>query len=717
MRLEFVDRHDPIWEVAPLRWDQGLMLGNGDIGAVIWGDGNPLKITLDKQDIWEHRHRDPFSDPRFNYRTLRELIGRERYEEAYEVFEGQFRDGGPYPTRLPLGRVEVEFGGRTVGFTARLSLRDALALGTLRLEDGRKVGFRAFVHSGRNLLVLELRGTEDFRFSARPPELGEREREVLRRWGYPEPEVGRDGEIGWWAQGMPEGGRYLVGWLVDGGAVYLTVVSHRQGDDPLRSAREVLEEARKLGVDFLFGEHVGWWHGFWEKSFISIPDGRLEDLWYIELYKLASCSRPGKLPVTLQGVWTVDGGLPPWSGDYHADMNVEESYWGIYPSNHLELGYPLYEMYWRTLPRWRKMCRKFFGVEGAHVWCAHADDGSPVPGWYTVNLWPGNGAWIARLFWLHWLYSRDVEFLRKRAFPFMREFLNLYLGILEKDDDGGYHIPLSTSPEWLDNRGEAWGKDTTCDLGLCRFLLKACIEAAQVLGEGDGEVQRWKEVLENLASYPQGPEGLYIMEGRPLTESHRHFSHLMPIHPLGLLTVEGDEEERELISRSISTLRRRGFGEWTGWSFPWASLIASRCGMGNMAHMMLKLYMDAFITENTFHINGDPKDTGISAFTYRTMTLEAGFCSIASVCEMLLQSWGGVIRVFPAIPDYWYDAYFADLRAEGAFLVSARLKGGKVTFVDVKSEAGGVGCATPSAGRRSLGCWRAANDGSWREIF
>ena len=208
-------------------------------------------------------------------------------------------------------------------------------------------------------------------------------------------------------------------------------------------------------------------------------------------------------------------------------------------------------------------------------------------------------------------------------------------------------------------------------------------------GIEDPDVSRWREILEKLADYPQDESGLQIYRDQPLTHSHRHYSHLMAIYPLGILNIEGSEEERQLIHRSIRTWILKGTGEWVGWSFPSTSLIASRIGLRNMAWHMLQMYL-YFIKPNTFHMNGDYRLFGVTSRVGEVMTLEGGFCAAAAILEMLLQSWGGCIRVFPAIPEFWSDAYFHRLRAEGAFLVTSKLRNGKVEFILVESDKGGT---------------------------
>ncbi len=699
---DYLKQHDLIYEKAPVEWSCGIPLANGEIGALIWGDGNPLKITLDKYDNWELRTAKP-TDPRYNYSGLRKLLSEKKFEEARRVFMDLTRFSGrieePYPTRIPLPRVELNFTDHVEEFTARLHIYDAVATGSMTSKNGM-VQWRCFVHSNRNLIVVELKYLDKTRLKSVKVglnHLDERVKKALKNWGYPVPVYGSENGYNWLIQKFPAenaaGGGYVVAWkLVEKSlteeTLYISVLSFNDSTTPLESALKMISEATNMNFEALLESHQEFWRSFWSKSFIAIPDSRLENLFYVELYKLACCSM-GKYPCPLQGLWPQDGVLPPWSGDYHLDMNVEETYWPVYASNHLDLGKPLYEQSWKNLPKFKQMCREFFGFDGAWSRCEMALDGTPIYGYWTTNFWPGNGAWLSHMYWLHWLYSQDKDFLKERAYPMMREFMKTYLNLLELWSDGRYHIPLSNSPEWEENRPEAWGSDTTCDLAFIRWLATSLLETVKILNIEDPDEPRWRDILEKLTDYPKDENGLQIFKGQPLTHSHRHPSHLIPIHPLGILNIEGSEEDRRIIYRSIETLLLRGTGEWAGWSFPWMSIIASRVKMPNMAWHMLQMYF-YFIKPNTFHMNGDYRRFGACAYAYQAMTLEAGFCAVAAIMEMLLQSWGGRVRVFPAIPEFWKDAYFHKLRAEGAFLVTSKLKDRRVEYVIIESEAGNV---------------------------
>jgi alpha-L-fucosidase 2 len=196
-----------------------------------------------------------------------------------------------------------------------------------------------------------------------------------------------------------------------------------------------------------------------------------------------------------------------------------------------------------------------------------------------------------------------------------------------------------------------------------------------------------------LAEMPElaldpGDQRLLVAPGAPLQESHRHFSHLMAIHPLGLIRWEDGRRSQATIEAALDELERLGTSYWTGYSFAWQASVAARARNGALAEQALEIFSTAFCLRSSFHCNGDQSGKGYSSMTYRPFTLEGNFAAAAGLQEMLLQSYSGTLRVFPAVPDTWKDASFETLRAEGAFLVSAERKDGLVQRVEIVSEKG-----------------------------
>jgi len=698
---EFMKQHDLLYERAPRRWLDGLPLGNGQLGAVVWGDGGPLRFSLGKTDTWERRTPDP-THPQYNYASLRELYEQGEWDTLREVFQDRLSgEGEVSPTRLPMPRLELHFGRPAERYTARVQLHEAVARGTMRWGDGQ-VRWQACVLATRNVLLVRLRSEGDVPRPAvhvRTDHFDDDTQATLKRWGYPPPETDEKDGREWLVQRYPDGGCYVVMWeraakrSGKSERLLLTITTSAESDDPLRAAGKNLDRAGKTRVRELRAEHDGWWGDYWSRSFVSIPEAKMEGLYYVELYKLGCNARKEGEPVTLQGVWGADGKMPPWHGDYHMDVNVQQTYWPIYATNRLELGKPLYNRFGKNLERFKRMGEAFFGREGAWSRCEMGLGGEPIYGFWSTNFWPGNGAWLAHHFWLHYRYTMSRKFLRKRAYPFMRAFMQTYLHLLEVGEDGCLHLPVSHSPEWEGNRTGSLGPDTTCDLELVRWLAGALLETVTVLEIDDPDAPRWREVLRTLAPRPADETGLWVHREQPYDMSHRHHSHLMGIHPLETLIANEQPEAVELVRRTFARFgawRVHGMGGWSGWSYPWAAQIVARVGQGRLAREFLRQYFRT-IGPNSFHLNGEPDVVDANQWSNSDempMTLEAGFGFAAAVAEMLLQSWGGKIRVFTGVPETWGEVYFERLRAEGAFLVSARRARGRTQWVHVASLAG-----------------------------
>jgi alpha-L-fucosidase 2 len=315
-------------------------------------------------------------------------------------------------------------------------------------------------------------------------------------------------------------------------------------------------------------------------------------------------------------------------------------------------------------------------------------DGTAMGAWFQYTLSPTMGAWVAQAFYWHWRYEMDRAFLAERAYPYCAAIGGGLAGLLQPDPrTKRLKLPLSSSPEVHNNGQRAWLKpNSNFDLALLMWIFGANAEMAEALGLKT-ESARWlalKSQLDPLAV--EGERGtLLAAPGEPLAESHRHHSHLMAIHPLGLVHVENGERDRRIIEASLKEIDRLGTSQWTGFSFSWMAAMQARAGRGGEALRFLRDFVESFIVRNGFHVNGEQTRKGLSDYRSRPFTLEGNFAAAQAVHEMLLQSWGGRIRVFPAMPAAWRESSFENLRAEGGFAVSADLRDGRTARVTVRA--------------------------------
>ena len=679
-------------------WDEAIPLGNGAMGVLLWGEGDTLRLSLDRGDLWDERPSRRFTEvrSRFNWRTMQELVAADRMGEFDAVFDSNYDYEGP-PTKLPAGRLELELAGgaRVESFELKL----ATAEGVARLAGGGAL--RAFVSAAdlrEPVAVVRLDGAALEGVRLRTPE-------AVAKLGYPKAATGEANGLRWFEQEAAEGLSYVVcaGWKRTGGSTLLavTVALGRAGERPREAARQRVEAALEAGYARLLEAHTRWWAAFWERSQVELPEPRLQQHYSLVRYFLGAASRRGAPPMPLQGVWTADAGsLPPWKGDYHNDLNTQMTYLAYRASGDFDEGASFLDLLWNLRPAFRTFAREFYSAPGAAVPGVMSLAGQPLGGWGQYSLSPTNGAWVAHLFYLHWRHTADEAFLRERGYPFSREIGECLRALLVPDAGGVLKLPLSSSPEVFDNTRRAFLEpNSNYDLACLRMLFLALAEMADALGEGK-EAAEWLEVDRRLGPFHLRDDGALLLDARtPLPGSHRHLSNLMALHPFNLLTREGGERDRRTIATSLADWDAKGTRGWCGYSFSWMAALRARVGDAEAAYRHLDVYARAFTLRNGFHANGDQTKSGFSDMTYRPFTLEGNFLAMEAVHEMLLQSWSprpgpgsgfGPIRVFPATPWRWHEASFADLRAEGGHRVSARRERNATTWLKVVAGTEGV---------------------------
>jgi hypothetical protein len=458
-------------------------------------------------------------------------------------------------------------------------------------------------------------------------------------------------------------------------------------------AMYIVKKALKRSFADAFESSKAWWTRYWAASSIRVPEPLVERQYYLDMYKFGCVARAKAPMISLQAIWTADNGrLPPWKGDLHHDLNTQLSYWPAYTANHLDEAMGYLNHLESNDAAHRKFTRQYFGTPGLNVPGVETLLGEPMGGWIQYSCSPTTACWLAQHFYLQWRYSKDRTFLKEHAFPFLNDVATHLEAVSVVGKNGARVLPLSSSPEINDNSVQAWFTNnwTNYDLALARFTFAKTAELAEEMGKTEAAAH-WRTVLGQLPGYATNNKGaLKFAPTLAYQTSHRHFSHLMAIHPLGLIDWHGSPAERSIIRASLSQLDSMGTAAWTGYSFAWLANLRARAHDGEGARKALQIFAEAFVSTNSFHVNGDQSGKGYAASSYRPFTLEGNFAAAAGLQEMLIQSYGGVLEVFPAVPAGWVDASFKNLRAEGAFLVSAERKGGETVRVEIRAEQTGL---------------------------
>jgi len=682
-------------------WDEAMPLGNGLLGALVWGDGTPLRVSLDRTDLWDLRPVPEFHTKEYSYKTMRRWVRERRLDDLHRLYDKPYGNAGP--TKIPAGRIELSFGDNPVFEKASLDLSTART--TVRFKNGDRV--HVFVHARKSFGMIQIETKESVNLQLlAPPFAGKVTDEAgagkisagdLASLRY-KPPVEKSGQT--WKSYVQEGwGGFTfavaIAWRKSGKSWLgvWSIATSNESKEPEKTALANCRTALGAGFTSAMSTHCRWWDDYWGRSSVRVPNSIIERQWYLEMYKFGSAARPDTPPITLQGPWTADNmKIPPWKGDYHHDLNTELCYWPSYSGNQLGGAAGFVNWLWQTRDNARAWTKRFFDLPGLNVPMTADLNQEQIGGWHQYTHSATTAAWLAHHFYLHWRYSMDRDFLKNRAYPWLRETCVFLEAITEKRSDGKRTLPLSSSPEINDNKLNAWFPTmTNYDLALIRWAFAKTAELAEELGEPD-QARHWKQRLEEMPdlALDANDKKILVAKDYPLPFSHRHFSHLMAFHPLGLICWEDGPGNQAIIKASMADLEAKGTSQWCGYSFSWLASLAARARDGDKAAKALEIFASAFCLRNSFHCNGDQSGKGYSNFRYRPFTLEGNFASAAGLNEMLLQSYSGTIRIFPAIPTDWKEVSFKTLRAEGAFLVSAIRRDGLIQTVEIHAEKGGL---------------------------
>jgi alpha-L-fucosidase 2 len=662
---------------APIaKWDEAIPLGNGLLGGLLWGQGNELRLSLDRGDLWDLRQHPIYARPEFNYAT----VVAHAQSGRTDALNTEFARPSDFPTKLPGARLVVTLAPELQARAFHLDLLRALG----SVDFGSASAECFFSETSPAALLLLPDPAAKFDLIPNP---------AVKKIGYALASVSRSDREVTLVQDAAEGFRYVihVASRPAGGRTLLALAltTNRESADPVALAHQHVTAALERGFDAARAEHVQRWEKFWARSSVSLPDAALQQHYNLVQYFYGAASRRGAPPIPLQGLWTADAGvLPPWRGDYHHDLNTQLTYWAYLASGHFDQGLSFLDFMWGLKPGHEQFARDFFGVkQGIIVPGVMALDGRAMGSWFPYTLSPTMSAWVAQSFYWHWRYEMDPRFLADRAYPYCAAIGEALAALLKPDARTGLlKLPLSSSPEIHNNTQRAWlPPHSNFDHALLQWLFLANAEMATALNRGP-EADRWRALHARLGPLAVSDTGvLLVAPGEALSASHRHHSQLMAIHPLGLLHPENSADDRRIVDATLADVDRLGTSAWTGYSFSWMAALRARVGRGDEALRFLSAYREHTTSRNGFHLNGVITGSKISNYRGRAFTLEGNFAAAQAVHEMLLQGDGRRLRLFPALPSTWREASFRDLRAEGGFVVSAEVRDGRVRRATIRA--------------------------------
>jgi len=437
------------WKFPLPRTHTGVLIGNGVQGLMVWGKGNQLNITVGRAGFWDHRGGHKFKT-NTTFQQVKELLMDYDKKAIKTIFSQPAKKEG-YPLRpyqLGGGRIEIIFpAGYELKKASLLLNEGALTIYIAnkfnqpsKIEIGQSIFDElAWVKTKKRLLKkadIRLVPSYDHYYVKRQ----------LSKIGVKPPEKWADDDsalVGF-IQHLPEDKPLSIAFGVDGEKIK---IASYLGDEP---RYKITEKINDKSVKRMKRKSDRWWKDYWEDvPWLSLPDKTLQEIYDYGLYKQACCHPPHGIPCSLQGPFNEEYQLPPWSNDYHFNINIEMIYWPVLATNRMEHLNPLWDMLMDWMPVMKQNGKKFYGVDDAILMPHAVDDQCQVVGtFWTGMIDQACAAWMSQLAWLHYWYTMDEEILRDIAFPLMKGAFGGYYAMAEKMPDGSLSLPVTVSPEF-----------------------------------------------------------------------------------------------------------------------------------------------------------------------------------------------------------------------------------------------------------------------------
>ena len=737
-----------LWYNKPATaFEESLPIGNGKLGALIYGGANNDSIYLNDITLWTGKpvNREEGGDAYKWIPKIREALFKEDYKAADSLQLHVQGHNSEYYQPLAIINIKDANKGQFSNYKRELSLDNAMAALSYTRE-GIKYQREYFASHPDKMIAIRLTASQkkaincDISLSSLIPHQVKASNKQLTITGH--------------AMGKPENSTHFCSILsiknqdgtitasdstlhlqgVSEAVIYLVNETSYNGFDkhPVKEGAPYIEKVNDNAwhlVNYTYPElkqrHITDYQNIFNRAKFALKGAKFDNRRttdqqlfdytekeeqnpYLEMlyfqygrYLLISCSRTPGIPANLQGLWA-PARKSPWRGNYTININLEENYWPAEVTNMPELVMPVDGLVKAMSVTGKYTAKHYYGIENG--WCGgHNTDAwamtNPVgtkkesPKWSNWNM---GGAWLVQTLWDHYDYTRDKEYLRQTAYPLMKGAADFMLDwMIENPKKPGELITAPcTSPEaeYITDKGyqgcSFYGG--TADLAILRELFKNTLKGAQILGIDQDYQAKLQDAINRLHPYQIGKRGNlqeWYYDWEDQDWHHRHQSHLLGLHPFYQISLD---KTPDLAAAAAKTLEIKGDFS-TGWSTGWRISLWARLHRADKSYSMIRKLLN-YVHPGNYN---NPKNRP-SGGTYPNLfdahppfQIDGNFGGTAGICEMLMQCDGETMHLLPALPKEWPAGEIKGIKARGNYEIDLAWNNGKVSKVSITSKNAG----------------------------